>query len=481
VEVWLLAGITAAGAAVRFATIATQSYWFDEAATVHELHLSFGALLHAVANKESTPPLYYVLAWMWAKAFGTGEIGLRSLSALAGVGAIPVAYLCGRELFSRSAGLLAAAFTALSPFLIWYSQEARAYMLFSLLCGLSFLFFVRAWRRRSTRDLVWWGACSSLAVLTHFFAGFVVAPEALWLLVALRSRAALIAGAVIALLQLALIPLLVVDVGHPLLGWITQFPRSIRIEQVPVALGFGTLYQSPLVDRGLLGGALLVVVLAVLVVFGADRRGRVAAAAAAAVVASMLLLPLVVALAGRDYYVARNLIGAWIPLAVLVAIACAAPRTLPAGAALAALLLGSFALAQARIQSDAQYERTDWKAAAAALGRPSGPRVIVADDGSFAVAPLSLYLAHSSPLPTNAPAVRVDELDVVGSSFQSVAARLPAGTRLIGRRVVNQLLVTRFSLSRGVSLAPAAIVDRAGALVTPASSGAALLLQRQQR
>jgi uncharacterized membrane protein len=41
-----------------------------------------------------------VLAWGWAKAFGTGEVGLRSLIALFGAATIPVAYAIGRELAS---------------------------------------------------------------------------------------------------------------------------------------------------------------------------------------------------------------------------------------------------------------------------------------------------------------------------------------------------------------------------------------------
>src|SRR5205823_9773901 len=127
-----------------------QSYWVDEATTVRELHLSFGGMLHAVATNESTPPLYYGLAWVWAKVLGTGEVGLRSLSALSGVAVIPVVYLAGRELGSRRAGVYAALLAALSPFLIWYSQEARAYMLLTLVCALSFLFFARALRRPSS-------------------------------------------------------------------------------------------------------------------------------------------------------------------------------------------------------------------------------------------------------------------------------------------------------------------------------------------
>ena len=478
VEVWILAAITIAGAALRFATIAHQSYWYDEATTVRELHRSFGGLLSAVANQESTPPLYYVLAWVWVKVFGTGEAGLRSLSALAGVGLIPVTYLCARALVSKATGLLAAALTALSPFLIWYSQEARAYMLLALLCGLSFLFFIRALRQPSTRNLGWWAACSSLAVLTHFFAGFVVAPEAIWLLLAVRSRAMVIAATVVGVIQAALIPLLVGDVGHPLLGWIKQFPLLVRIKQVPVAFGFGTLYlDGSLTAQGLVIGAGLIVVVAALVWFGADRAGRRGAVLAGTVLATAILVPLLLAAVGHDYYVARNLLGAWVALAVLVAIACTAPRTLPLGVAFATLVIGAFVFAQVKVSSDYNYQREDWSAVAAALGRPSGPRAIVApDSGAFATVPLSLYL-RGSRQPSGVP-VRVDELDVVGWSWRSVTAHLAPGTRLIGTRIVNQFLVARFALASPAQLPPAAISAQAASLIGAPSPGVAVLLQR---
>src|SRR2546421_4975366 len=129
IEWVVLAVITAIAGALRFATLTTQSYWFDEAQAAHEMQLSFGALMHTIGAQETSPPLYFVVAWLWAKVFGTGEAGLRSLSALAGTAAIPIAYLCGRELVSRRAGFVAAAPATVSPFLILYSQEAREYML----------------------------------------------------------------------------------------------------------------------------------------------------------------------------------------------------------------------------------------------------------------------------------------------------------------------------------------------------------------
>ena len=104
--------------------------------------------MDAVGFSESAPPLYYALAWVWTQLTGTGEFGLRSLSALAGVATVPVAYLIGIELRGRRAGLMAAALVAVNPMLLWYSQEARAYALFALLCAVSLLYCVRALRPR---------------------------------------------------------------------------------------------------------------------------------------------------------------------------------------------------------------------------------------------------------------------------------------------------------------------------------------------
>ena len=127
-------------------------------------------MLHEVKHSESNPPLYYVIAWGWAKVFGLGEVGLRSLSALFGAATIPVAYFIGRELSGRRAGYITAAIVAVNPMLIWYSQEARGYALLVFLAALSFLFFLRALRTHDNRDLALWSLASIGALTTHYFA-----------------------------------------------------------------------------------------------------------------------------------------------------------------------------------------------------------------------------------------------------------------------------------------------------------------------
>ncbi|HEV2814066.1 MAG TPA: hypothetical protein VGW10_12510, partial [Solirubrobacteraceae bacterium] len=95
----LLGLIVALAAALRFVALGDQSYWYDEAVTVTVLDGSLGDVVDRLPDSESTPPLYYLAAWAWTQVAGLGEAGLRSLSAVAGLAAVPVAYLAARELF----------------------------------------------------------------------------------------------------------------------------------------------------------------------------------------------------------------------------------------------------------------------------------------------------------------------------------------------------------------------------------------------
>ncbi len=473
----LLVTVVVVGATIRLASLTTQSLWVDEATTVHEMHMSLGALLHTVRVGETTPPLYFLLAWTWAKVFGSGETGLRLFSAFVGVGLIPLAYACGRELVSRRAGLVTAALVAVNPFMIWYSQEARSYALFAMFAAASFLFCARAWRAPTNRSLGLWAVFSALAVLTHFFAGFLVLPEAVLLLVRTRRRVLLGAFTVIAVAQLAVLPLALGDTSHPL-GWIKVFPLSVRIQQVPVAFGLGQLYQSSIVTSGLLGAAILAVIVLALLVRGrgvAERRG---AAFAAAVAAVTLLVPLILAALGRDYLVPRNLMAAWVPLAVVLGAACTVPRARLAGAGLAVILLAAFLVAGVRIAQNPQYQRPNWRGVATALGAAPGTRVIVAYDGGFAAQPLTVYMPG---IPWRSPPnelVSTTEVDVVGSAWQSTASPLPPGTSLVSRRAVGGFLVERFLIRRGWHLPLAEIGRRAGSLLGPGPANPAVLVQR---
>ena len=77
--------LTGVAAALRFATIGEQSHWYDETITASMLDGSLADVFRGVVDTESTPPLYYVVAWLWTQVVGSDEAQLRSLSALAWV------------------------------------------------------------------------------------------------------------------------------------------------------------------------------------------------------------------------------------------------------------------------------------------------------------------------------------------------------------------------------------------------------------
>ena len=187
--------------------------------------------------------------------------------------------------------MLAAALVALSPFMIWYSQEAREVHAADAVLRRLFSFFARCLRSPSRGNLVWWTAFSALAVLTHYFAAFLVAPEAIWLLVRNRDRATWIAVIAVVAVQAALLPHFLGHASHPR-DWIGAFPLAIRVKQVPVAFGLGSLYQSSIVNYGLIGAAVLAGALIVLLIVGADARELRGAGVAAALAGLVLLVPL---------------------------------------------------------------------------------------------------------------------------------------------------------------------------------------------
>jgi mannosyltransferase len=478
-ETWLVGGLIVLGAALRLATLGAQSYWYDEAQAAHELHLSLGSMLSSMVDVETAPPLYFVLGWAWAHVFGAGEVALRSLSALAGTALIPIAYLCGRELVSRRAGLLTAAFVALSPFMIWYSQEAREYMLVATLCGAALLCFIRALRDPSARNIAWWAGFSVLALLTHYFAGFLIAPMALRLLYRARSRASVVAVVVVGLVEVALIPLLVSHATASLLGFITGTPLSTRVQVVPTAFALGPTVGTSLLSYGLIGAATLAGILIVLLVVGADTDELRGAGVAATLAAFVVVAPLLAALLGKDYYIERALIPAWLPLTIVLAAACTTRRLRVQGAVLAAIVLVGFAYGLVRINTDAQYQRPDWRGVAAALGSPSGPRAIVAYD-DLATDPLKLYLRGVPWTRPNNP-VTVNEVDVVGYQGQKPADPLPPGVRVLGERRVDDFFVTRFSLDRPWRVPPSVIGSRTVGLLAGGLSGQVVLVQSPRR
>jgi len=154
-------------AAPRFYRLDGQSLWADEGNSAALALRSLGRIARD-AGHDIHPPLYYWLLHFWVRAFGSSEVGLRSLSALLGVLLVALTYLLGRRLFGRSVGL-AAAFTAvLSPFQVYYSQEARMYILLALLGAASVYALLRYLESEKLLGLIGFILSAAAGLYTHY-------------------------------------------------------------------------------------------------------------------------------------------------------------------------------------------------------------------------------------------------------------------------------------------------------------------------
>jgi 4-amino-4-deoxy-L-arabinose transferase-like glycosyltransferase len=459
----LLGALTLLGAALRFATLDLQSFDFDEAITIGPvLDGSLGHVLDAIPATESTPPLYYVLAWGWTQVFGLGEVGVRSLSALFGVALIPAAYAAARELAGRRAGLIAAGLAAVNAQLVFYAQEARAYSLLALLCTLSFWAFVAARRDAGARSLVLWALASAAALVTHYFAAFVVVPEALLLLLWRRPRRpAVLATLAVGAVGAALVPL-AADQADGRTDWISDFSLGERLRgAVKMSL---TGEYDPTSNLQLLALALVLAVGVALSLRRSDAREREGTVLALGLAAGVLVLPLVIDVAGRELLTAKNLIPA-VPLAA-IGLACAlGARRAGAAGIVTAVAVGAACLAiTIATMAEPRLHRPDYRGIAEELGDP-GPEtgVLTPYHGSE---PIARYSPGAVVAP---PEAAVRELEVVvplGRSDGDDPARPetpppPAGFALAGREDHRTFTRLRYRASEPVTVSAAGLAPLA--------------------
>jgi mannosyltransferase len=465
----LLGAITALGAALRFSTLGLQSFWYDESFTAWLVHASPSKMLAAISSHETTPPTYYLLLWGWARLFSDTEIGLRSLPALAGTLTVPITYLIGfASTRSQRTGLLAAALVATNPLLIWYSQEARPYALLSFTTALSLLFFILALKQPTRAHFAAWAVCSALALCVHYFAGFFIAAECIWLLVRARGRVVrtLVSVAAVAGTELALIPAALHQSGTAGAAWISTLSLSRRLAQVPKQFLIG--FQSPF-ERGTEIVAFGLIAYAAWLLFArADKSERRRSIGFFAVAAAVIAMPLMLVVVGKSYLITRNVIAACVPALAGLAVVYGIRRAGRGGLMAVSLLSALGVVLTLSVFLTPEFQRADWRGLGRALGPPTQARAVAIDYWSL---PLEYYLAGSKDLPPGGASVT--ELDVVaihrsqtrdnfcwwGSRCNLASAvpstnALPPGLYPIGQQQAGQFTITRFRTPRPIYVTP---------------------------
>jgi uncharacterized membrane protein len=416
---WLLAGV-AMGAALRFGFLSHQSLWTDEAATRHiVLAPSIGEVWPRVRATESTPPLSYWLMWLLAHAAGSrSDAILRLVPAVAGTLTIPAAYAALRRPLGTRVGLALAWMCAVSPVLLWYSLDARAYALFVLLGTLNLWALFAALERPDARRCALWAATAVLCVWTHYFAVFLVAGQLLYVVIAtpnpVRTRL-LASAAAVALLCAPLLPLVSSQSNDSRTSFIANLTLSSRLEQLVRQFGMGPNVPSAALEgAGLLfaGAGLVVGAIAV------ARRNPRCALLLALVAGVTAAIPLALTVTGIDrIFYMRNLLVIWPIVAGVAAVGLLRARALPLVAYLG-LCVATFLM----IQADWRYQNPDWATVAAPVRAQLGSTPALVYPGVDA-AVAGVYLGRSSgpgPVRTRRLGVIVEPGRTSGRGLQSL-------------------------------------------------------------
>ncbi|VVA43833.1 conserved membrane hypothetical protein [Candidatus Roizmanbacteria bacterium] len=155
-----------------------QSLWLDESVTANVVKsFGFTQIISKFSPTDFHPPLYYLFMKLWTNLFGFSEIGLRMPSVLFSLMTGWVIYLIG--------GTWAAAFFLFNPLIIYYSQEARMYMMATFFLTTALYYFLRISRSLDSRlrgNDILFGLFISLAFLTFYGSIFLISAMLLYLL-----------------------------------------------------------------------------------------------------------------------------------------------------------------------------------------------------------------------------------------------------------------------------------------------------------
>lgn len=153
-----------------------QSLWRDEVDAIRFSSEPFINLTSTqdIATLLTQPghngPLYFIALHYWRLLTGDSAFALRYFSLIAGVIAIVLTYRVAHQFkIGNFASTVATLIVAISPYLIWYSQEAKMYTWLICLVLLSIYAYRSALASRQLwQSIRWWGIFVLVTVLSFY-------------------------------------------------------------------------------------------------------------------------------------------------------------------------------------------------------------------------------------------------------------------------------------------------------------------------
>lgn len=171
----LIAALTALAFGLRLYRLDAQSLWLDEGSTwVEVTGKGWLALFAELFSPNAGYPLYHLLLKAWVLVAGDSEWALRFPSALAGALVVPALMAAAGEL-RVAAGrandgyvlALVGFLAAVSPYALWYAQDAKVYSLLILISALLLWTLLRALRSETPHGWLLFAVVALISVFVH--------------------------------------------------------------------------------------------------------------------------------------------------------------------------------------------------------------------------------------------------------------------------------------------------------------------------
>lgn len=175
-EFLLISLMALSSLAVGFHRLDYESLWVDEVGSVMTASKGMNGILDDVSLggiSEGNLPLYFVLLHH-VLFLGSSEAVIRGMSVVFGSLSTILLYFVGKILYSQKTAVLSCLLLLLSPFFVYYMQEARMYSLLTFLV-LTMTFSSLKYAENGNLKWLFLFAMSSTAVLyTHYFGALPV-------------------------------------------------------------------------------------------------------------------------------------------------------------------------------------------------------------------------------------------------------------------------------------------------------------------
>lgn len=170
---WLVLFIIILGTALRLIFIdKPDGLWNDEYVSWAVASIPLGKKFWEAVFAQCHMPFYYFYLKFFMHFFGQSDLLLRLTSVFAGVLSIIPMYFIGKEFKDEKLGILCAAVSSISSFLIYFSQEVRFYALLFLFSSLTLLFTLKLIKEQTAKNIIGFIISNLLIIFTHTI-GFV--------------------------------------------------------------------------------------------------------------------------------------------------------------------------------------------------------------------------------------------------------------------------------------------------------------------